>query len=678
MVKRQVRSPAAGQTKARSGRTRDKSSGEAEGLILSVRMIDGVYCVETEPGRPVPIRTEGGTLCGHPGTVLDGWHPQFVYAGLAPVHALEWQHQNGNTGTWYLDAEMRGIGGSHKEPPPDAMAIIGQKGGELLGELWDGLLCAPDPAIGARYRAFLRLNAKTNAQILDAALGSSLPELAIANLGTERDDDRAVPVSNGSRLVECRSRLLLQCLETERSIIDKAVTGIPSGALTWPSPVDGRPLSTDTVLCLDDFRFAYRLVDIDHQIVFYVICSGYECRAMALLFPAARQLFCSKEREVGLYLPGLANLVTRHLSAYVELIPDYLCAPKRAFLWYLHGFHHGHWLFNDLSGVDELVHTLRASDLPEIAMQLPPPSEGNVEVYGKVEELFPELAGKIERSVFNRDALIRRNYTERRCVLRATRESVSRRLADRVVEVNLQGPGLEPERERLEAIRAKGWPIVLVDLRIENRTLVDLPGFCTHLIEFLIGETGGVAVVLAGHSGAYVGDVDRKAQKPPAAAQKEIVAELIRNFAGRQVELIDTVGTGMRRTVFWSHHAHFFVAPWGASLATYRWVCNKPGLIMASRYNLHHGSGQGDIYSSQEVREDPTPVTYLAEEFVKDDAESPRLSSWMHGGQAPESFYNFRVDERAVFAEVSRLLHEFGPPAARSPRVVWVRRGVGA
>ena len=226
-----------------------------------------------------------------------------------------------------------------------------------------------------------------------------------------------------------------------------------------------------------------------------------------------------------------------------------------------------------------------------------------------------------------------------------------------------ENPGLGPEWEQLEAIKAKGWPIVLIDLRVENRTLVDLPGFCAKLIEFLLEETGGVAVVLCGHTGSYASHVDATAARPPFEVQKEIVAELARGFSGRRLELIDTIAAGMRRTVFWSHHAHFFVAPWGASLVTYRWVARKPGLIMSNTSNLRSNRGrpQADIYSSPAFMGDPGDVYYLRAEDVEDDPNAPTLSRYIHVEQPLESFYNFRVNENAVFDEVRKLLAKFGP-----------------
>lgn len=634
-----------------------------EKLTYNVEKIDGIYCVKTNVGTAIPIKTEGDSLLGQPGTFGPAWEPQFVYAGFAPIYYLEWRHRDGQRGNWYLNGNMKCIGGSHNALLPDALSTIHQKGKDLLTSLWDQILCRANPVLDDSNRAFIRLHRQTTAPIVQACS----PSLSIVDLVPQSGVDQFFKISNGSRMIECRSQLLIRCLGEEPLIAKKAISDIPSGIFTWPSPIDGHPLSTDTAIFLDEFRYLYRLVDSTHDLVFYVVAAGHCCRTLALLFPAARQVYRLDKTRFEPYLSNLSEVLMQHLCDYSELLESYIAAPKKAFLWYLHANHFGHLLQNELSGVDDLVHRLPKSKLPEIAMQVRSPLEGDVEVYGKVDELFPEIAGKVHRSIFDRDNLTRRVYSEKFCIFKPTYEYIPRRLAERVVKVNLQGTGLEPEWQLLNALRAKNWPIMQVDLRVESRTLVDLTGFCGRLIEFLLSKAPGAAVVLSGHTGSYVSEVDQKAQKSPIDVQKEIVAELTRRFAYQNVELINNVGQGMRRTVFWSHHAHFFVAPWGASLVTYRWICNKPGVIMTNTYNLQHGRAPGtDIYSSPAAMEHPVPVTYLAKEFVEDDPNSPTLSSWRHSGQEPESFYNFRVNEAVVFQEVLRLLGEFGPLAARS------------
>ncbi len=395
---------------------------DAEKFVYEVRKIDGVYQVETEPGHLISIRNDSDARVGPPGTYASGWEPRFVDAGLAPVYLLEWEHEKGGRGTWYLDSDMKRVGGSDKEPPPQICNVIRQKAGSLLANLWDGLLCAPVPTLDRRANDFQRLNHQTRLFIIGLC-GPILPlEPSITNIGQAFLDDRTVQVFNGTRLVEICPTFLRRLLDEDCFVIEKAIKGLPEGALTWASPVDGRPLQTDAVVCFSHFRFAFRLVDNDHQLVFYVIAADHNCRVVALLFPASNQIFCSDGESIFRRdIPHLGKQLLEHICEFGSELEGYLRAPQRSFAYYVGIQHHGHLLFNELAGIDELVHRLSAKDLPDIVMRVPQEPQGDVEVFGRVEDLFPVFRGKVHRTT-NWSEIVRHAYTARRSLLRATLE----------------------------------------------------------------------------------------------------------------------------------------------------------------------------------------------------------------------------------------------------------------
>jgi GSCFA family len=646
---------------AAAGPRHEEQRMQTDGLVLDLRIIEGIYCVETVPGQTIPIKNGAGVPLGRPGTIGDGWEPQFVYTGFAPVYLLEFRRGDGQGATWYLDPDMRAH--PQRDLPSSVRSLIRQKAGPLFLQLWNDLLCPLRPTIDMRLRALCRINRRTVGELVEMCAPALPVELAAVNLAPLRGRDRALSVFNGSAVVEVRSEQLLGILGPIPAMPERMLGGLQDTPLTWPSPVDGSSLSTDNVLCLGMNTFAFRVVEPRCGLVFYVVATGDERRASAVLFPAAQMVFCPDAVSVERHpVPNLGMVLLKHLCEYGDGLEAYLQAPRRNLTLLIHGHHHGHLLFEDLAGIDELLHRSPAGRLPQIFMREPGgPSEAG-ETFGKLEALFPAFEGKVRR-FSGLPALIRQAYSEHRSLVRVAPQHVTRRLAERVVEVNTSGAELDPDRRLVEAIKAKGWPIVLLDLRIENRTLVDLPAFCAHLVEFLIAETGGAAIVFGGHTGSYESPMDAKSKRSPLDAQKEITAELLSKFAQRSVELVDIVGTGMKRAIFWSHHADFFIAPWGASLVLYRWLCNKPGLIMTSQWNLEHGRGPGtDIYSTPRFMESPTPVAYLSKEHVEDAPDAP-MEFWTD--HASSSMHNFRVDESAVFDEVRRLLAEFARAAGR-------------
>ncbi|MBE7210060.1 MAG: hypothetical protein INR65_03505, partial [Gluconacetobacter diazotrophicus] len=48
------------------------------------------------------------------------------------------------------------------------------------------------------------------------------------------------------------------------------------------------------------------------------------------------------------------------------------------------------------------------------------------------------------------------------------------------------------------------------------------------------------------------------------------------------------INRSARISVLWCRRADAFLAPWGAALCKYRWICDTPGYAVTSRWNLEH------------------------------------------------------------------------------------------
>lgn len=114
----------------------------------------------------------------------------------------------------------------------------------------------------------------------------------------------------------------------------------------------------------------------------------------------------------------------------------------------------------------------------------------------------------------------------------------------------------------------------------------------------------------------------------------------------------------MRESLFWVSRSHFFISVYGAGLAKYRWVCNKPGLLLTGEWNLRHREDLR-IYESDQYMEAPEMMTHIKEHEVRDELNAELL-------QRPElhadgSVANFHVDLDAVFREFRNLLRMHAP-----------------
>ena len=238
---------------------------------------------------------------------------------------------------------------------------------------------------------------------------------------------------------------------------------------------------------------------------------------------------------------------------------------------------------------------------------------------------------------------------------------VSRALASRIIGLAEKSAHQCGADEELKTLIHDGYQVVVLGLRVENRTVADFPEFCEGLIDSLRAEMGKVAIVLDGHNiakgadGAYISHRQDPNLTSPITVERDLVARLTRTFAGRaDIRLIDAVGLPMSISIFWStQHCRFFVTPWGAGLAKYRWVSNSRGLVIAGkvfqepqyRPTLH-------LYDDPACMESPTPLHFLEREAVEDAPESPLLIP----DPSDITRVNFRVDQAALQVRLKELV----------------------
>ena len=130
--------------------------------------------------------------------------------------------------------------------------------------------------------------------------------------------------------------------------------------------------------------------------------------------------------------------------------------------------------------------------------------------------------------------------------------------------------------------------------------------------------------------------------------------QLHRRFENTGVEILNLCGASMTRSLYWSRRADFFVAVWGAGLAKYRWVCNRPGLVLSNLWNLRH-RGDLDIYHAPRYQEAGASIRFIDAAYVTDVPEAPVLFS---PGNPVPLYSNFRVDPGGLRLELDGMIRE--------------------
>jgi len=600
-------------------------------------------------------------------SLTSGWRPRFVYTGFAPIHLLELAHDNGNTATWYLDETMNRLGGELEELPTEKRTELLRKYLDVSLSPWRSLMATPDSAWPAAVDGFSEVNARTlygldklarseGAKNITWHDASTLTSVALVGDSADGTPPQVSPEHLKSLLSVDAQETFLAALKTR--------------TLSWPSPITGRPVTRVHSLYIDNVIVLYRCVDDDAGVVFCVVCAGHDLRTVGVLFPTTLQAF---------YLTGIqrnfaenvcTNLMSRimlYLTRSGRLLPGYFVRRLDGFatpLWGGPAFHVGHHLWNELSALMTTVTSVPPSSYPWVIVQGNP---GDGEAYGQVEAIFPELSQQVVRGLQEDADMVEFCCDRGIQILRITGSYVSKTLRDRINVLVKDCKGLDDERAVARGLKEEKVPIVVLGLRVENRTVAYPEAFCTRVVEHLQRRLGRVAVVIDGHNsrpldrgeGNYPSYTESRAALPPIEVERRIVRSLQATFYGDDVTIIDNIGGTMNASLFWLDQSDFFVAPWGAGLAKYRWAANKPGVVVSSKWVLEN-KGDVHIYDDKKYMEEPTEIRFISSEQVVDLPDEPVLVQILDPGNPIYS--NFKVNFSALFAEIDQLIKFVGTP----------------
>jgi len=603
---------------------------------------------------------------------LPGWHPKFVFAGLAPIYLLLFEHEGGGTAIWFLDEDMNHLGGLFSELSQKSRNLVIAGYCKLFDGLWAAFVVASElPRLTQSQRAFFQLPMIIRQQMLDTYL------LCVGFQTQNRSITSQSDVLGEGKLIDLGSHcLLLETAGLHRTFhpghLQDAYLGLlRTGALTLPSPVDGRELRAMHAYYLGGNRFAYRLIDTVHNVTFYLIADEIHFRTACVFVPQARLALAPDATYLEAQMPNLSRAMLQHVVEYGETLEIYLQAPAQEVInaWRgISAMHLGHVLWNDISGIGNLVVSLPVKQLPRFLVF---DSEYEPEMYGPLDEIFPEIKGRIIRNACAFHDAVPAFYRNRILVIKATGMQVSRSVRDRIFGMLTRNPTNAAHFAKCRAVAGRST-IILLGLRTENRTLTDLAGFGERLVAFLTQRADRITLVIDGHN-ARNGIPDQiirshgeyETARSPMMVELEIVAALRRAAKGSNVSVVSAIGAPLSHSLIWGYHSNFFITLWGAGLAKYRWVCNKPGLVITSQWNLQN-LGDLHIYDDPQCQEDPAPIEFIDQNAVFDRPDAPLLVR-LGPGHNPK-IMNFDVDEQVAFTAVAKLLHLYAE--TREPALV--------
>jgi hypothetical protein len=622
-----------------------------------------VYGVENQDGQYVACRERHSTPLrggdGRPIALLPGWIPTKVIAGHDAIQVLELQHDDGQRAVWFLDAEFTFVSNSVLGlSDHDRQSVLADVK-RVRRTVWQQLVCGTTRAIDEDTQSYH--------QIIELIL-NGLPKTShgrgsgpAVNVILERTEGSRSALASFQGSMGFGMNLDAVRTIFEGDFVDVVASAVTSGKLRFASPVDGTSLYTDVGVYLGEFTIAYKLSDEVCDCTFFVVVSLWNSRVVAIYFPSAEITVYPDQLSEKLLHEFIRAPVDQaledHVAAYSLELERYLLAPHRVMCLFLGHHHLGHHLWNELSGLDALLKRVDPNAIPAILVVAPQ----HTEMYGKVDQIFPEVARQVNRTLGSWEELGRFGYRHSCCLLRPTTEYVSSRLARRIVQVNERSNGLAGEKLRFRELSASGFRTVMLGLRVENRTLVDPTAVLIDIVDLLRAEMGRVAIVIDGHNARglagsasmHRSNGEALASRAPPDVEASIADEIADHFNGHaDVVVKSLIGAPVNWSIFWCNRSEFFVTPWGAGLAKYRWICNRPGLVLVGKTFLRHaGCRTIHLYDSPHTMEAPTPLYFNSADEVEDDMTAPPLIDMGESNRV-----NFRLAPMALHGKLRQLV----------------------
>lgn len=652
----------------------------------NVTPIDGAWGILDPDGAVTPLRDATGTPVTGFGA---GWQPRGVLRLGDATSLLDLSHGDGASTAWLLDGAGQVVTPRIRKTDPETTARIAgilAAAGPLLQPVLGALLERPASAAKRpEVDALLRLSRPLLAELL-RQMAPGLPPPAIRS---PRDKSGALqPFAarppKGARVDVTPTRLEAWLDLDWNAVLEGAVRGqrlaLPAmghdGTVAEASYI---PIDTwhGLICCHEpETGLGYAIAMRRHWGITWPVGAFFP-RDWTYLLLRTRETYrrAGEKAEERDALPFLMPAATQLLLGGQGLLRWTADAEKRTAVWMVDSkwAHIGHYIWNEMLGLERVIAAAPTDGPPDVYALAA--AEG-VEPYGPVEELFPEFQGRVQRSAATLPDMLRSAVERRVHPLPLSGAFVTRRARQRIAEALDSDPDLRPLAEAASAIiRPAGairTPVIAFGLRLQDRTLPDLPGFYIDLAEALLAEHGQLTVVFDGLNrkpGEALGSTFRTfTVKTPGssliARELAAVARFRDAFAGRPVRVIDCVGSTMRANLFWLKRCDMFVAPFGAGLVKTRWVLNMPGFVLASRVNLLHCTDIS-IYSSASEMEAPAPLVLAAPDEVTDLPDVTEGPAPLRRRSTPWR-ENFDVDRARVIPRISALLRDclMAPPGA--------------
>ena len=283
--------------------------------------------------------------------------------------------------------------------------------------------------------------------------------------------------------------------------------------------------------------------------------------------------------------------------------------------------HIGHHLWNELSGIEYLLKS-RCAEKIEIVY-----TTDVSNIYSPLEKIFPLFAGKVvvDNGVGDR---ITRILADRISIIPYGAAFISAALADRLLMLARESDG-----QLLNSLLSDAGSLalkVLIGLRVENRYWIDQASGYVSLIRRLVEKFHSVAIVFDGHNCGCYGAKIRSFNERLSSSDEEMasvimersIVAFVRNDLSDLIEsgavyIADTILMPVNASIMAAMWCDFYISHWGAGLAKYKWIANRPGIVFSARHVLQN-KVDVRIYENPRIREGATSHSHVPIDLIED------------------------------------------------------------
>jgi len=615
---------------------------------------EGVLMLANPTGDTIPITLSPGNFA----RLGEGWKVTKVYAEAPTFSIIDLCHRFGETSFWIL-ADTGQITGNHKDFADWSQDnIVLQTILSHIESIASKLMEHQDAIYGPTIQNFFELSENTRS-ILSDGLAKRRSNVSIIDL-VAANEQESWTVASSQSILTINYNSIMRALHVY--LDEQFIDALRNGKLQWPLLTsEGQ---SDIVHCIffDYAMGVLRVLEPVTGLTFYITFEGADLKPFGIFVPACMTVFGWSTGPQNVAYGRLAthpDWILNRLRSALLSAPEAVLSWLRIipttsghFLWPDSVAHLGHYLWNELTGIDKIVRNISSDRLPTIWSLT---SREQSSFYGALEDLYPELMGRVNRTANSLHELFRYSVKTGTQFVRVSGEFVTISIRERITTALDNDPDIKITEGIVAKIFTLNTPTLLLGLRCGTRTLFDLAEFYVRIINEIHAKVRSIAVIVDGLNsvpGAPQGNTfavytSGKASIGPIELERKIADKISHHCKQQNIICINCVGTSLRQNLFWIKRATFFVAPWGGGLAKYRWSLNVPGYALTNAHNLRHPFILS-IYHSDRFMEAASPLYYPDPNWIVDTTDNT--------GAGWQSDATFEVNDAALHDIAARFI----------------------